>query len=310
MRFGGGEDWGETMVRKGVEEMRKREFSKQKIFYVMAAWVLFCILFITTFRSRADHVERQTVELVVFGDSVMGEIRDETAVPVQLEALTGKSIYNAALGGTSMARQGTEGRAEEARDCLSLAGLAKAVWAEDFGVQKAIKIRESNTEYFPMVLDGLDKIDFTQVEIILIQQGLNDFHGGTPLENPQAPYDEHTFLGALRSAVLVFRKMNPAVRIVLVTPTYTWYPDRGVTCEELDYGGGVMEDYVEAEMRAAKELGIEVIDVYHDFFPHEVWEDWQRYSRDGIHPNEAGREKLALKIAEVLEGADERGGIW
>ena len=293
-------------VRKGMEEMRKKESGKKKTIYAVAACVLFCILFITTFRSRAGNVERQTVEMVVFGDSVMGEIRDETAVPAQLEALTGKSVYNAALGGTCMARQGTKGRSEEARDCLSLAGLAKSVWAKDFGVQKATRIRESNTEYFSMVLDGLEKIDFTQVEIILIQQGLNDYHAGIPLENQKDPYDEHTFVGALRSAVLAFREVNPMVRIVLVTPTYTWYPDRGVTCEEMDQGGGVMEDYVEAELRVAEELEIEVIDVYHAFFPHETWEDWQRYSRDGIHPNEAGREKIALKIARTLEEFGER----
>ena len=57
---------------------------------------------------------------------------------------------------------------------------------------------------------------------------------------------------------------------------------------------------MEAELRLAGELGIEAIDVYHDFFPHERWEDKDLYSRDGLHPNEAGRVKLAEKIAEEL----------
>ena len=272
--------------------------------YGVIAVVLFCILFLMTFRTRAEKIERQTVSIVTFGDSVLGEIRDETAVPTQLQALLGKSVYNAAFGGTCMAKQGADGMMNDTRDCLSLAGLAKAVWADDFGVQRATRIRESNTEYFSEVLDGLEAIDFGQVEVVLIQQGLNDFHAGVIIEDPEAPYDEYTFLGALRSAVLAFRKANPALRIILVTPTYTWYVDRGLTCEEIDQGGGVMEAYVEAEFRVAEELGIEIIDVYHDFFPHETWEDWQLYSRDGLHPNEAGREKLALKIAEVLEGND------
>lgn len=273
---------------------------RQGIGYSVIAGVIFCAVFFLTFHGRTEKIERQAVKIVTFGDSVMGEIRDETAVPAQVEELLGTSVYNAALGGTCMARQRTDGRLDYTRDCLCLAGLAKSIWADDFGVQRAARIRESNTEYFGEVLEGLEKVDFSEVETVLIQQGLNDFHAGIPIENPDAPYDEYTFLGALRTAVMAFRKANPEVRIVVVTPTYTWYTEKGLTCEEMDQGGGIMEAYVEAELKAAKELGIEVIDVYHDFFPHETWEDWSIYSRDGLHPNEAGREKLALRIAEVL----------
>ena len=93
---------------------------------------------------------------------------------------------------------------------------------------------------------------------------------------------------------------NPEIRIVLVTPTYTWYTEMGLTCEERDMGGGILEEYVDAEIRAAEELGIEIIDVYHDFFPHEKWEDKDLYTRDGMHPNDEGRRMLAEKIAACL----------
>jgi len=288
----------ETLKRK--ENGLEKCLNRKKIFYGILAVGLFCLLFLFTFHSRMEGMERQEVEIVTFGDSVFGEIRDDTAVPAQLQRLLGKTVYNAALGGTCMARQNTDGRLDHAGDSLSLAGLSKAVWAGDFGVQQAGRMRESNTEYFPEVIDGLETIDFSRVEIVLIQQGLNDYHAGIPIENPEAPYDEYTFLGALRSAVKSLRKANPALRIVLVTPTYTWYLNSGLTCEEMNQGNGVLEDYVEAELRAADELGIEVIDVYHDFFPHETWEDWKLFSRDGLHPDEAGRVKLAGRIAEVL----------
>ena len=58
---------------------------------------------------------------------------------------------------------------------------------------------------------------------------------------------------------------------------------------------------MEAEIQAAGELGIEVIDVYHDLFPHEKWEDKDLYMRDGLHPNEEGRELLAERIAAFLQ---------
>lgn len=275
---------------------------KSRIVQGVVSVLLFVALFFLTFQSRAERLEPQAVEIVAFGDSILGEVRDETAVLAQLARLSDRSVYNAAMGGTCMARQDMSGRLDYAKNSLAFAELAKAVWAGDFGVQQAVRIRESYTEYFPEVIDGLEAVDFSRVEIVLVQHGLNDYHAGVPIDNPNDPYDEYTFLGALRSGVRALKKANPNLRIVLVTPTYTWYTSTGLTCEEMDEGGGVMEDYVNAELSAAEALGIEVIDVYHDFYPHDTWEDWKRYSRDGLHPNEAGREILARKIAEVLGG--------
>lgn len=277
-----------------------RQKRKHLIAYGIVSVVLFALFFCVTFQGRAVKANLEQVQIVAFGDSVFGLIRDETSVPQQVQKLTGRSVYNAAFGGTCVARTDSDRRMDYARGSLSLVGLAKAVRAGDFGVQHALRVRESNTEYFAEVVDGLDTVNFAGVEVVLIQQGINDYHAGTLIENPGNPYDEYSFLGALRTAVKELRKVNPEIRIILITPTYTWYAATGLTCEEADQGGGVLEAYVEAEIKAAEELRIEVIDVYHDFFPHESWNDKDLYTWDGLHPNEKGREKLAERIAEVL----------
>lgn len=274
--------------------------TRRKILYGFIAAVLFAALFFASFRPRGRLITRQSVDIVVFGDSVFGEIRDEQAVPAQLERILGQGVYNGAFGGTCAARTEEERRLDYTRELFCLAELAKSAQSGDFGAQQSVIMRESNTGYFEDVIDGLDTIDFSGVGTILIQQGLNDYHAGVPIEDPDAPYDERTFLGALRAAVRSFRKANPKVRVVVVTPAYTWYTVSGKTCEEADNGGGILEDYVNAELRLAEELGLEVIDVYHDFYPHESWEDWRLYSRDGLHPNERGCELLAERIAERL----------
>ena len=117
-------------------------------------------------------------------------------------------------------------------------------------------------------------------------------------------YDAYSFLGALRSAVADLRKVNPQVRIVYITPTYAWYTAWGLTCEEMDNGGGLLEDYVDAGLALAEELDIEAVDLYHGFFPHESWEDWELNMMDGLHPNEAGREKIARRIADALQSSE------
>ncbi len=266
-----------------------------------AAAVIFFMLLLTGIGVVQGGRGRQEAEIVMFGDSVLGEVRDETAVPAQLEKILGMTTYNAAFGGTCAARIEQERPLDYTRGMFSLVALTKAVEAADFGAQQSVFMRESNTEYFAEVIDGLEKIDFSGVKIFVIQQGLNDYHAGVPIDDPKDPYNESTFLGALRVAVRSLKRVNPDARIILVTPTFIWYPGENVTCQEVDYGGGLLEDYVNAEILFARETGIEVIDLFHDLFPHEKWEDWERYSRDGMHPNEAGREKIALKLAECIK---------
>ena len=171
---------------------------------------------------------------------------------------------------------------------------------KDFGVQRTIHIREAATDYFEDTLGDLGQIDFDQVKILFIGSGLNDYHSGTPIESTSDPYDEYTYCGAIRSIVKELREAYPELRIIFITPPYTWYTDPELTCEEYDLGGGVLEDYVNAEIGLCEALNVEVIDIYHDYYPHDTWDDLYLYTDDGLHPNETGREKIAQTIAERL----------
>ena len=108
---------------------------RRTMIYGILAVFLFGALFLATFRSRRSQAKENAVQIVVFGDSVMGLVRDETAVPARLQALTGKTVFNAALGGTCAARSRNDRGMDLTMGSLSLVGLTRAVWAEDFSVQ-------------------------------------------------------------------------------------------------------------------------------------------------------------------------------
>lgn len=273
---------------------------KKTIAYGLMALALFAILAAATFRHRADRLEKQQVQIVTFGDSVFGMTRNDTSIPAQVGRYLGKTVFNGAFGGSCISRADDERLLSSAKDSVSLVGLTKAVAADDFGVQQTFRSRENGTYYFPDTVDQLETIDFSTVELVLIQHGINDYYSGVPIYNEMDPWDEYTFAGALRCSLAALRKVNPDMRIVLVTTTYTWFWTESLTCEEYDVGYGVQEDYIRAEMEVAEEFGVEVLDVYHDVFPHETWADLGLYTLDGIHPNEAGRELLAGIIADYL----------
>ena len=67
-----------------------RLHKKRIIIYGIAAAEIFAVLFFLTFRERkAEHIWHP--EVVAFGDSVFGAVRDETGVPEQLALSQGSS---------------------------------------------------------------------------------------------------------------------------------------------------------------------------------------------------------------------------
>ncbi len=278
----------------------KRRIEWKNVLCGLGALLCFGLLYAVTFQD-SEQKGQQTADIVVFGDSVFTDIGDIEAIPDKLAEALGVTVYNASMGGTCAARLEEERRQDSAKGSMSLAGLTKAVRALDFRVQQSARLRESNTEPFPGIVDGLAEVDFDRVETVLIGRGLNDYHAGIPVENPEDLYDEYTFLGALRSTVRNLQERNPDMRIILVTPIYTWYREWGLPCEEVDNGGGILEDYVNAELELAQELNVEAVDLYHDFFPQETLEEWEQCTVDGLHPNEAGREKIVEEIVKLLK---------
>ncbi len=279
--------------------------------YSTIAVIIFVVLLLLLFPGDREY-QRIPYDVVFLGDSVYGLCRDETSIAAKLQDKTGLKCYNGGLGGTVLGRADEERRLGYTKDSISAAGLVRSFAVKDFGVQRTVHIRESATDYFEDTLGDLGQIDFTQVKILFIGSGLNDYHSGNPIEStadPYNPYDEYTYCGAIRSIVKELREAYPDLRIIFITPPYTWYTIPELTCEEYDLGGGVLEDYVNAEIGLCQALDVEVIDIYHNYYPHETWDDLYLYTDDGLHPNEAGREKIAQTIAEYLDNYAEDVGV-
>ena len=276
--------------------MKKRIQIQMAIYGIISAALFGMLLFLTFPLRKAE--KTYTPGVVVLGDSIFGQVRDETAVSEYLSELLGQEVFNGALGGTCFSRINREGRLAYTKDSLSFVSISRAAALDDFGLQQITRVRENATEYFSDVIDTVEVIDFSGVDTLLVLYGVNDYHDGVPLENPEDPYDEYTFAGALRSALACWQEAFPDTRILLLTPTYSWYGH--VTCEEKDQGGGILEDYVNKEIQVAEEMNVEILDLYHDFYPHEEPDDWRLYTRDGLHPNEAGRKLLAETVAAYL----------
>lgn len=278
----------------------KLDGKKRSILYWCLAILLFASLLFAT--CKEGRQEKLTYQIVYFGDSVPGLVRDESGIPSIVSDAVGKTVLNTAFGGTCISRIDVGNELDFGKESLSLVALTKSVANEDFGPQQTIRMREAVAEEFESMVDVLEQVDFSNVELVIIQHGVNDYYGGVPIRNTFNEMDEYSFAGAMRTSIKALRQANPNMRILFVTPTYSWLIDENKSCEEYENGYGVLEDYIAEELRIAEECDVEIIDIYHDFYPHDEWEDWSLFTIDGIHPNEAGREKIAKKISEYLKG--------
>ena len=271
-----------------------------KIIYWLAAVLVFALLCVLTFPNRQKALAREEYPVVILGDSLAGLCRDETSISELLSDHLGQRVFNGAFGGTCLAVQPEETNPDYTSELLNMVSLSKAIAADDFGVQQTVRSRQIITDYFGNTVDELECVDFQKVEVLLLVFGLNDYHAGIALDNEKKSLDESTYGGALRSVLTSLRQVNPDMRIVLVTPTYTWYLSHHLTCEEYDTGEFYLEEYVLKEIEIGEEFGVEVVDLYHDVYTHEVWEDWRLYTEDGLHPNEYARKMIAQILAETI----------
>ncbi len=249
---------------------------------------------------------KEQVDIVFLGDSILGNASYSVSCVEIVGEKTGMTAFNGAFGGTGMAyRPGEAGQSETAY--WSMAELAEAICYEDFAPQRATMAygdyykdtNLSTLDYFKERMDALAEIDFSRVQILIIEHGTNDYNSGCPLDNAEDPYDKGTFGGALRSSLTLLQETYPDLRIILMTPIYCALgEDFTKKCYDTDYGGGTLDKYVDKVKEIAESFDIEVIDAYHE---SGIWEDTvKQYLADYLHPSKEGEILLGEFVADYL----------
>lgn len=223
-------------------------------------------------------------KIVVFGDSIWDDARGTDGVSEQLMAMTGSTIYNCAIGGTSAALVGENPAKIQDWSDWSFNGM---VYVAN-NVVSAQKVLGDTDAY-----GVIEQVDFNTVDYILVSYGLNDFFSDVPVY-PEFYYDINSYIGALRNGILHLREHYPQAQIVLVTPTYT----------QLFEGERIFRigDYVEAMRSVSVEMNTGLADMFH--IMGEDAESRLEHLDDGVHLSAEGRTIYAKGIAWYLTEID------
>ena len=214
----------------------------------------------------------------------------------------GATVYNCAFGGC---RMGYHPYAQY--DAFSMYKLADAIATGTWTEQDAVAVYEDVPSYFATTLAVLKAIDFSEVDIVTISYGTNDFTGGIGIGGDTKYYADWALKYSIETLLTAF----PNLRIFVCMPMYrVWLTEQHEFDEDSNtkectatLAGGAsnkLTDFVEAERNVCKGLQIPVLDTYYDLGINK-W-NWTTYfpATDGTHQNETGRKLIAEYIASKL----------
>lgn len=143
-------------------------------------------------------------------------------------------------------------------------------------------------------------------EIIVVYGGVNDYiHGDAPI-GKKGDTTPATFHGAVYYLMNILRELYPKATVVFMTPARSCL--RGVT-DEMPSPRPMKKPcamptkgYVDIILEAAKEFGIPTLNLYDDLgINPNIPEDYEKYTIDGLHFNDAAHIIIADKLKALLE---------
>lgn len=242
-------------------------------------------------------------KIVNFGDSIFGNARPPQDISTFIATLTGATVYNCGFGGCRMGYH-----TAEQFDAFSMYRLADAIADNDWDLQDTALSGENIPSYFSTALTLLKSIDFSEVDIVTISYGTNDFSGGLRLGGDNFYSTDYALKYSIETLLTAFPNLRifvcmPMYRVYFATGTYTVEDDTNTKEIESWVGGGgtyKLTDFIEAERDVCKETQTPVLDTYYDLGIN-LW-NWTKYipATDGTHHNETGRKLIAEYIASHI----------
>ncbi len=247
----------------------------------------------------AGHEDDGVTTVLCLGNNPFTDDRSETGLASLITAKTGAVVYDCAFPNSSAACKYPVYNPEYTKDHFNLYYVAECFRNNEFTAIASIANDEPDPIYAETV-EVMKTVDMDKVDVILIMYDSTDYNQGTPSDNPDNPNDVTAFTGGLRTTINNIKNTWPYIRVFVLSPTYALYMDEdgklhnGTTT---DMGNGTLNHYVVKESDAAMDCGVSFIDNYFGTINED---NYKEYLSDHMHYNQAGREKLADRIADII----------
>ena len=156
--------------------------------------------------------------------------------------------------------------------------------------QKKLSVVHAWDMYFLSRFDFIEK----DSDYLFVFGGTNDYGHGDAKMGKSGDNTDDTFIGAAsRLADKCKSEFKDKLCFILPLKRYEYKASK--------HDGYVLEDYVDALREILTERGIDYIDLFSDGIPEPLTDKGDKYTSDGLHPNDFGHEFVADKIVEYLK---------
>lgn len=244
--------------------------------------------------------EERPLNIVNFGDSIIGNTQDYTSVSGAINSKITGAIYNMGFGGCRMSRHAT------GWNTCSMYKIAEYINSGDFSeLLTAVNAEWAGMpSYFRDSAKALSKIDFNDIDVITISYGTNDYREISSVLDNNSKFDYTTVCGALRYAIKLINERYPKIKILVTTPIFrTFYNDDNVIIgdsDNINWGSGTLIDYANAITKSAETMKVQVLNLYTTSQLNAYTRHYYFDADDGTHPNALGRRVMGELIANKI----------
>jgi lysophospholipase L1-like esterase len=213
-------------------------------------------------------MELKGKKIAFLGDSItfgVGASSPETSYVGIVAKESGAEVFNYGVSGTRIARQKTPSACLDFDECFK---------------DRAAKMP-------------------ADADVVVVFGGTNDFGHGDARFGTFYDRDEYSFYGALHALLVMLIEKYPYAHIVYMTPMHRLSETK--TVNEIGLPCRPLLDYVEAIKEVCAFYSIPVLDLFATSGIQPAVPVMQEiYMPDGLHPSDAGAERLAHQLLAYL----------
>ena len=237
--------------------------------------------------------------ILCLGNNPFTDDREDTGLASQIAAKTNATVYDCAFPDSSAACKYPVYNPEYTRDHFNLYYVVECFRNNEFTAISSIANDDPDPRYADTV-EVMKTVDMDKIDVIVIMYDSTDYNNGTVTDNPDNPYDVTAYTGGLRTTIDNIKNTWPYIRVLVMSHTYAQYMDDNGNLYNgtlKDIGNGTLHHYLLMEANAAMDCGVSFIDNYFGTINEDNCEE---YMSNYMHYNNAGREKLAERVADVI----------
>lgn len=250
--------------------------------------------------SRLEGREDDGVTTILcLGNNPFSDDRSEYGLAAKIGQKTGSVVYDCSFPDSSVACKYPVYDPSYTKDHFNFYYVVECFRNNEFTAIDSIAGDEPDPRYQEAV-DVMKTVDMDKVDVIVVMYDSTDYNNGVPSDNPDNPYDVTAYTGGLRVTLNNIKNTWPYIRVFVMSHTYAQYMDEDGNLyngTKKDLGNGTLNHYLVMEVQAAMDCGVSIIDNYYGTINEDNYEN---YMEDHMHYNDRGREKLAERMAEII----------